>query len=829
MMATGLLFLGVGLPVAPLMADNGPAAYILGSLRIVDDTTLVRIVRGSVLDKTGKGLEFSTIHLLRHSDSTHVVTVVSDESGRFEFSAVRTGDYLLKATQLSYVDAYSPSFRVEAGEGPVMLPPLIVTESSLRLGEVVVVGQKQLIERQIDRFVVNVDAMPAAAGGSVYDVLKNSPGVTVNSTESISMMGKTGVVVMIDDRPVKMSSDALLNMLKNMPAESISSLEVITTPPARYEAEGDAGLINIRTKRRKTEGWNAELSVRGGKGQYTRYGGGAVLNVKQGIFDFNGSYFVGHATTFQNITQRAAFRRAGQADAFSNVLSQTYLLNKATSHDAKVQMDVKTGERSALGLVVTAFSIPNSTRSDNSSVNQLRTVQLDTTVNTFSKLSDDSRNYSMDGYYKTALDTLGRELSVDANYARFASDKDQHFTNLFFLDPNPTGLAPGFLRSYFSGTTSVRSLKADLLLPYAKYKVEGGAKYSWVRSASDFLFQKELNDIWISDPLRTNQFDYRETIYAAYLSAGRKWTKFSFQAGLRTEYTRTNGKSNASNIFYVNNYFKLFPTLYLQYAVSDAYQTNISYSRRIGRPPYNYLNPFLSYLSQYFSNQGNPFLQPSFTHSVEWANVFKSGIVVSSFANYTSNFFSEFPRQRENSQEVTYTFANLGTSSSYGVTVIVPLSLAEWWKVSDNVTVYDQRFASTYPEAVGNTQKLVYNLSLSNSFTITPHITAQLSGYYNSPSIQGLYVTVPYYAANVGTTVKMLKDQATLGISLSDLFYTERGQATARYTNQDFSFRRKEDSRILRLSFAYKLGNRTIKAKKTRENASQSELDRAGQ
>jgi hypothetical protein len=791
------------------------------------DTTRGRVIRGLTYDKDEKGLEFTTLHLLTRKDSTHVATVLSDIAGRFEFPAVLPGEYLIKATQISYKDTYTPAFQVTQDQGPVQLSPIVLERSTLLLKEVQVTGRKQLIERQVDRFVVNVDAMPAAAGGSVYDVLKNSPGVTVTSTEAISMMGKSGVVVMIDDRPVQMTPEALLNMLKSMPTESIQTLEVITTPPARFEAEGNAGIINIRTKKRQTEGWNTSLSLRGGQGRYTRYSGGGILNVKKGIFDFNGSYFTGRARSFQRINQQATFRQTGQQEAFSNILSDTYQTNTAFSHDVKTQIDIKTGKSSNAGIVATGFILNNPTNSDNTSINLLSRTQGDTTVNTHSRLNDLFYNYSLDAYYKTSLDTLGKELSLDANYAKFASDKDQKFTNEFYINDTQENVNLDLLRCYFSATTLISSLKADLLLPYTKYKVEAGAKYSWVTSSSDFVFQKQVDDFWVNDLNRTNQFKYQESIYATYFSASRKVNKFTFKAGLRTEYTRTKGISLTTNLSNKNNYFKLFPTLYIQYVPSSAYQVNLSYSRRIGRPPYSYLNPFLSYLSEYFSNQGNPFLQPSFTHTIEWSNIFKGNIMASPFFNYTTSFFSEFPKQNFNNQEITYTFDNIGQSSSYGITFVVPITVAKWWKIEDDITVYGQDFISSYPQTVKNTQKLVYNLSLSNAFTVMPRVTAQLSGYYNSPSIQGLYTTVAYYSANAGTNIKLFKNQGNLSISLADIFFTERGQASTRYTNQDFSFKRKNDTRILRFSFTYKLGDTGLTVKKRRENASQDELNRA--
>ncbi|MGI4872121.1 MAG: outer membrane beta-barrel family protein, partial [Janthinobacterium lividum] len=378
-----------------------------------------------------------------------------------------------------------------------------------------------------------------------------------------------------------------------------------------------------------------------------------------------------------------------------------------------------------------------------------------------------------------------------------------------------------------AGGTRIHSLKADVTLPFPKFKLETGAKYSQVEATNDFLFQREQGGTWVADARRTNQFEYQENIYAAYASASRDWAKLSLQVGLRGEYTRTLGTSRTTLASNRNNYFQLFPTAYAQYKFSPAYQLNLSYSRRIERPAYSSLNPFLSYQSQYFSNQGNPFLLPSFTDAVEWTNVFAQDLSVAPFFNYTRQFASEYPLQNLATRETTYTYGNLGYSYNYGVTVIAPFALGKRWKVDNNLTVYEQAFHSTSAAEPQRSRLLVYNLSVTNSFTLTPHLTAQLAGYYNSPTIQGFYRSVSYYALNAGATLKLLDNKAILSLSLADLLYTERGAADVHYASQDFGFYRRNDTRLLRLAFTYKLGNTGLPRKSQRAGAGQDEVERA--
>lgn len=550
------------------------------------------------------------------------------------------------------------------------------------------------------------------------------------------------------------------------------------------------------------------------------------MGLKQKRIDLNGSYFLGRTRSFEDITQYATQREPGRPP--TELRAASHQLRTARYHDAKAQLDVKTGPKSSVGLVANLYIIGNPAEGTGTARTFVGAQPTDTTVLTQSRLNNSSFNYSVDGYYTARLDSVGKTVSVDANYARFGTDQQQDFSNQTVDEARaqPVG-GPQQLRSQLAGGTFIHSLKADVTLPYPHFKLETGAKYSRVAARNDFLFQREQGGSLVADARRTNQFEYQENIYAAYASASRDWSKFSAQLGLRAEYTRTLGTSRTTSTSNRNNYFQLFPTVYAQYKFSPAYQLNLSYSRRIERPAYSSLNPFLSYQSQYFSNQGNPFLLPSFTDAVEWTNVFAHDLSVAPFFNYTRQFASEYPLQNLATRETTYTYGNLGYSYNYGVTVIAPFALGKRWKVDNNLTVYEQAFRSTYAAEPQRSRLLVVNLRVTNSFALTPHLTAQLSGYYNSPTIQGFYRSVSYYALNAGATLKLLANKAILSLSLADLLYTERGAADVHYASQDFGFYRRNDTRLLRLSFTYKLGNTSLARKSQREGAGQQERERA--
>lgn len=819
-LATLVAFAGPTL-ARPITWGNRPAAYPPA------DTAFRAGIRGQVLGKQQQPLEFTTVLLRRVNDSTLVSSLLSDEQGRYVFADVAAGRYYVQAKQLGYRDGRSAVVQVVAGELGLRLPPLVLVAAPQELAEVQVTGQRPPIERQIDRMVVHVDKMPATAGGSAYDVIKGAPGVTVTGTDAITMQGKSGVLVLIDDRPVRLTQDALLNMLRNMPAESIESLEVITTPPARYDAEGNAGIINIRTRQRQQLGWNTDLTLRAAQGHHSRYSGGAVAAIKRKAVDLSGSYFAGRTQAFENITQYATqLGPTGQPQ--SGLQSASHSLTDARYQDGKVQLDVKASPKISTGLVGSFSGLSKPAVGTSTTLLYAGTQPSDTTIQTLSNTAVKTSNYSIDGYYSVRLDSVGRTLSADANYTHYRLDQRQNFFNQgrsAVLD-QPVGNTQQF-RGFLNGDTYIRSLKADLVLPLRWAKVETGVKYSAVKAYNDFQFQGANGTDWQSDPLRTNQFEYHETTFAAYGSAGKVWEKLTVQLGLRAEYTRTLGVSRTTQTSTPNNYFKLFPTAYVQYKATPSYQTNLSYSRRIARPAYSSLNPFLSYQSQFFSNQGNPFLQPSFTDAVEWSNLFKESLNVAPFFNYTSHFASEYPVQNAATRETIYTFGNLGYSYNYGVTVIAPFSVGKRWKVDNNVTVYEQSFRSTYAAQPQQSSIWVYNLSLTNSFTVTPRLSVQLAGYYNSPTIQGFYHSAAFCAANAGATLKLLQDKASLSLSLADIFYTERGKADVHYANQDFGYYRRNDTRLLRLTFTYKLGATKLTTPSKRNGAAQEERNRA--
>ena len=377
------------------------------------DTIFRAGLRGQVLDQQQQPLEFATVLLLRASDSSLVDNLRSDEQGRYQFTHLVAGTYYVQVKQLGYRDGRSAAVQLVAEAPGLRLPTIVLAPALQVLGEVLVTGRRPPIERQLDRTIVHVDQLPATAGGSAYDVIKGAPGVTVTGTDAITMQGKNGVLVLIDDRPVRMSQDALLNMLRNMPAESIQSLEVITTPPAKYDAEGNAGIINIRTRQRQQAGWNTDLTLRAGQGQYSRYSGGAVATMKRKAVDLNGSYFVGRTRNFEDITQYA-IQRGVSEQSQSGLESANRNVSTSRYHDAKTQLEVKINPRTSAGLVANLYLLTNPALGKGNTRLLTGAQRSDTTIQTLSNFLTSSYNYSVDGYYTLRFDSARSSLSIDA-------------------------------------------------------------------------------------------------------------------------------------------------------------------------------------------------------------------------------------------------------------------------------------------------------------------------------------------------------------------------------------------------------------------------------
>lgn len=750
-------------------------------------------------------------------DSLNTVTqrTMTDSVGRFSLT-LKGGTYKLKSSRFNTI-LFEKNIQVSNNMDIGAIP---IHDINIEIGEVVLNGTKKLIERKIDRLVFNIENSPLLSGGTAFDAIKNAPGVYLGNGESINIMGKSGVKVMIDDKMLQMSSDELISFMKSMGADNIKSIEVITNPSAKYDAQGNAGIINIVTKKGKQKGWNANAGLTYYQGTYNRIIGNTGLNIKTKRIDFTSNYTLGDVRSFEKIEQTNNFRSlGGDRVDFSSL---NYEKRKEVYHSFLGQFDFKLNESSNIGISGNIYSNKSPRPSDN------KTFSSDNT--SFISLNDHQlklSNYTMDLYFNHKLDTLGKTMNINASLSTFTTGNDQNLTNDFFISGNFSNQER--LRSFFDNRAKIYSGNLDFKLPYKKITIETGAKIAHTSITNDFLFQNFQNNQWMNNALLSNQFDYKETNTSGYFSLSSKISdELTFQAGLRGEYTQTKGISLTSNTETEYNYFQLFPTAYVQYSPEKKkYTFNLSYSRRINRPTFEYLNPFISYQSPLFSNTGNPLLRPSFTNSLELSTTLNNRYIFTVFGNSTSKYFSELPLRVGDSNETRYTFDNIGKNYNLGFQTIVPVKVVSWWEISNTFLMMYQNYNLSYQNIQQNLNNYFFLLNTSNTFKINNDISLELSGRYRSSSLQGFYQIGNYFDMSGAVNIKLFQDKGTLSFSAHDLFYTNRAVVNIHYPNQDLSFTRYNDTRLFKLSFRYKFGNTGLKNKEKKQSGSIDEQNRA--
>lgn len=799
------------------MLANNARIYILTFTIFISTAASAQqhTLKGKLTDSQHLPIEFATTYLLK-DDTVIVEQTYTDSLGVFMMTAV-AGDYQLRIEQFGK-EMLTKNIDLTKD---VDLGVLEIDESVL-LEEVTITTRKKLIERKVDRFVFNIENSPLLSDGNAFDAIKNAPGVYLGNNESINIMGKSGVKVMVDDRILHLNPNELTSFLKSMGADNIKSLEVITTPSSKYDAQGNAGIINIITKKGRSEGWNANVGFTGYQGKYSRLIGNAGFNFKSNRIDFISNYAVGDVRSFEKIEQSNKFTSPNSKETIE-YSSLNYEKRKEIYQTFTGQLDVKLNDHSNIGITGNLFSDYSPRPSNNQTESSEETSFISLNNHKLELF-----NYALDLYFNHKLDTLGKTLNINAGISTFNVDDKQNLTNQFYTNQqfeNET-----YLRSIFENKTKIYSGNIDFKLPYDKFTIETGAKVAYTKTENDFLFQNFLSDQWENNDLLSNQFDYREINTAGYFSFNSQLSnELTFQLGLRGEYTTTKGFSKTTNIETDYNYFQLFPTAYFQYKPEEKdYSFNLSYSRRISRPSFDYLNPFISYQSPLFSNVGNPLLRPSFTNSLEISSILNNKYIMTVFGNATSKYFSEFPIRVDNTDETRYTFDNIGKGYNIGVQAIIPVKINPWWDISNTFLAMNQNYDLSYENIRQKLNKVFLLINTSNTFKVNNNISAELSGRYHAPSIQGFYQIGNFFDVSAAINIKMFQEKALLSLSGHDLFYTNRSIVNIQYPNQDLGFTRYNDTRLLKLSFRYKFGNTDLKNKQKQQSGSIDEQNRAG-
>jgi hypothetical protein len=787
-------------------------------------------VKGSIQDKAGKPLEFVSVMLVKASDSTLVKGDLSSATGTFAFENVGEGKYRIVATQLGFAKIHSEVFGLDASHPEHTLPALAMEEENKLLKEVTVTAKKPFIEQQIDRTVVNVENSIVASGNTALEVLEKAPGVTIDrQNDQIQLRGKQGVTIMIDGKQTYLSGQEVTDLLKNTPSDNIEKIEIITNPSSKYDAAGNSGIINIRMKKNKNFGTNGSVIIGAGYGRYEKSNNSLRLNHREGKINAFGNYSYSYNRSFQENELNRSIPFNGQVTYFDQNSSRPNLFS---GHNYRAGLDYFINKKSTLGVLMSGFS--NSWNQDNGinySVirNEAGAITLRPTTNVMVK--NQWANLTGNLNYKYDFDGKGRELTADMDYSRFDRDSKNALTTNYTDAAGNVAQPTEKIRNTMPATIDIWAFKSDYVHPTKKGgKWEGGIKSSSVRSDNNLIYDNDRDGEWVLDTTKSNRFKYRENIQAAYLNfAGKLDKKTSLQLGLRVEHTNSQGHSVTLSKLVDRSYTDIFPTFFASRQLDTNNVLNLSYSKRIDRPNYQDLNPFVFYLDPYTYQQGNPYLKPQYTHALQLTHVYKGALSTSLGYNRTSDVIvREVPGQIPE-KNITYVSAdNLATQHNVNLTVSFPVPVRKWWMMQNNLTVFYNKYDTPYLGAQYSVHVVAWNAYVSNTFTLGKGFSAELAGWYNSAGLYGFFASQPQGAFSVGMQKSLFNKKGMLKVNLNDPFWMNKFRGSTSYQDINFKINSRWESRVVRATFTYNFGNQNVKAARQRSTSTEAERNRAG-
>ncbi|HEX8427573.1 TonB-dependent receptor domain-containing protein [Hymenobacter sp.] len=781
-------------------------------------------VTGVVLDPAGVPVEFATITLHQAADSTVVKSEFSDAKGAFALRAPAGGRYLIAVAQVGYERYWSIPFELPAA-GLVLPSVALRTSAATVLQEVKVIGQKPLFEHQADRTIVNVENSPLAAGNTALDVLTRAPGVTVDGSDNLALRGKQGLLVVIDGKRQPMTGTELADYLRTLPAEQLATIELITNPPASYDAQGTAGVIAINLKKDQRQGANGSANLGYGRGVYGRLTTGATLNYRQRKTSAYGSYTYADRSTYLRLTSHRMFYDQGQSTGGSR--QEDYTATRSLTHNWKAGVDYAFTRRTTLGAALTGQAAHSKGQGTNA------VTLLDANGATNRALASDSyRNTTTPNLaanlnlrHAFADSSNSRALTADANYASYRLSRQQGLSAL--LDAG--GVVPTLLTSNQAGRLSLLTGQLDYVQPLAhRQLLSGGLKVSRVQSSNDAVFQQTNNGVTTLDTAQTNRFRYTETIRAAYLNWQQTGGRATWQVGLRSEQTTAQGVQEVGNQRFDRQYFQLFPSASLKYTFSPKHELTLALSRRLDRPGFDQLNPFRIYLNATTYRSGNPALFPQTSYNAEVTHTYLQKYTVGlSYSNTQNPILIVVQPATATSRFVLARPVNLGAQYYTALTLTVPLTPCKAWSIYNSAVFYYSRFTGDLAGTALNRAKPSVNLSSTHTITLGQGWSADLSATYQSPEVYGFITSRANGDITFGAQKSLLKGQGTIKFNVTDLLYTNRNIATSTYDNYVDNFTQSRDSRVATLSFSYRLGNNQLAARH-RSDGAEEEKRRAG-
>ena len=788
-----------------------------------------RSIEGKLISPKGNPVEFANIVLYSAIDSSIAKVETSDIEGKFVLRQIPNGDYFLKASFIGFEDVLVDNLNFKEKD-KIVLGTLEYSSASIELAEATIKAQRALVEVKPDRTVFNVQGTINSVGSDGLSLLRKAPSVTVDNNNNISVLGRTGVLVYVDGKRLPLAGDELTGYLENLTAEQIDRIDIITNPGAKYEAEGNAGIIDIRLKKNENFGSNGSANASYSKGRHAQYNTGVNANYRNAKMNFFASAGVADRTSFNEMD-------------FINYLNglvtveDNDLLATNENYNLRIGTDIFLNDKNTLGFLVSGRTSSRVSDIENriSIANVNTPLSLDSILlaNTISEYDRDQYEANINYRFDNGD---GESFNIDLDYGNYNNEAFRNQPNQY-LDPNTDRVTSEIVLNFNTPRyIDIYTAKADY-----ENKLWGGVfgigtKFSRVSSDNSFLVFDNQDGQNVRIDRQSNLFKYNENVFAGYLSYNRAINeKLNFSGGLRAEVTDAEGILTAFQtdlqeppVFL--NYLSWFPSAGLTWQVAPTHSLALNYGRRINRPNYNVLNPFNNQLSQLSFEKGNPFLRPEIVNNIELGYTLKYRYNFKLAYSKTTDQITRLIGPDENDPRASFiTWSNLSEQNVYSFNISAPLEIVGSWNAYINLSGAQIDNQADYGDgAIVDVQVFTYSIYQQHTFNLPGKLRAEVSGYFAGPGVWGgVFEYETSWSLNLGLQRKFLDDKLNVRLSANDLFYQTGWDGFSEFDGLMSVGSGRWDSRRVGVSLNYSFGNEKVKSRK-RNTGLENEAGRVG-
>ncbi len=763
--------------------------------------------------------EGATVELCTAKDTAVLQTITAKASGKFSFSGIESGPYIIMISSVGNKKYISGPLVIDDLHQVIAMPAIILSPArQTQLKEVVVTSKKPLIEYDIDKTIVNVEAMIISGTGNALEVLEKTPGIVIDNDGTINLNGRAGVIVLIDGRQTYMSQQDLAAYLRSIPAGTLDKIELMTNPPAKYDAAGSA-VINIRFKKNRVQGYTGSLSLSYTQGKRNRNYNSLNLNYLNKKVNLFGTISANKDRSFsEDRTERIYYNNNNEEISSANL--KNYNSYKLHDFTGRVGMDLTLSSKTTFGFIGSVYN----------RINENKGTYINTTFihgnsqpgssgygNSITNSTWKQQTFNINFQHK--FNTSGRELSADINYINYNNGSGQLLGNV--LIKGNGGIDSSFIFHYdLPSDIHVYNGRLDYSHPLKnKFSLSAGMKSNFVKNDRPSYYTDIINNASQPDLSKSNHFIYNENINGLYVNLRKDWKRIGGQLGLRVENTNTKGHQLGNAMVpsstYTNHYTGLFPSLFINYKMDSVGKNTISiaFTRRINRPNYQQLNPFMVFIDQYSYSTGNPYLQPAYNYYIELNYRYKQFLSVglqydrvnNVFFNATQSINSKFISKPENAS--TRYLVALMTNLNFPVT--------KWWRLNMNIGAGRFRtMGSIYNQSLDKTQ-YAYRINALNQFNFPGGWSGEISGRYSSRIINLQRIDEARWQVNAGILKRIMKNKATIRLTADDIFWSMKIKDRTTGLNLTNAYHvNLQDSRRIGMAFNFNFGKETFTRKR---------------